>query len=141
MVLVCYWQALASSVRVADECTVKQGWGQRVCAQCSSLSYVLNLRLGGMSLSRVSVVAYVGVSTSAPVTTAGPALFCNMTFEGGNWLLVRRVVGSAFHPSIDHLAGSDSYGAYGGPTSNSTFSIEFAWLLNSTTEFLFMTGV
>jgi hypothetical protein len=52
---------------------------------------------------------------------------------------VRRAVG-VFHPAVDQLKGTEVYGVYGTPTTNATFSVMFASLVNSSSEFLFMTG-
>ena len=66
---------------------------------------------------------------------------CMHDFEGGSWLLVRRVrQGTIWHPSRDQLAGKDVYGTYGSANSDSTFSLPFASLVNSSTQFLFITS-
>ncbi len=54
-------------------------------------------------------------------------------------MLVRRVKqGSTWHPSNDDLRGTDVYGTYGTPISDSTFSI--AWQVWGT-ELLLTTGM
>jgi hypothetical protein len=73
---------------------------------------------------------------SAPSVT----LFCETSFEGGGWALVRRTPGtSIWHQATDDLAGTAVYGTYGTATSNSMFSI--AWNTWSFSEMLFMTGM
>ena len=61
---------------------------------------------------------------------------------GTSWRLVRRVAaGDTWHPSADHLAGTDVYGVMpsGIPqTADATFSISFSG--ESFTHFLFATG-
>jgi hypothetical protein len=88
-----------------------------------------------------------------------PGLYCDNTFRGGKWLLVRRVApGGTWHPSTfvsckamnptysrrDNLAGTDVYGVYSqSPSiyeSASTFSVHFADQVRPTAEFLFVTG-
>jgi hypothetical protein len=55
-----------------------------------------------------------------------PKYYCEDSFQGGGWVLVRRVKqGYSWHPANDDLRGTDVYGTYGTPTSDSTFSI--AW--------------
>ncbi len=68
--------------------------------------------------------------------------FCENSFEGGGWALVRRVKqGSTWHPATDNLAGTDTYGTPGTSTSDSTFSLPFASLITSDqTQFLFASG-
>jgi hypothetical protein len=58
-------------------------------------------------------------------------------------VLVRRVKqGSVWHPTTDYLAGTAAaYGDYGSSTYDSTFGIPYAPWVDSTTEFLFMTGL
>ena len=66
---------------------------------------------------------------------------CMHDFEGGSWLLVRRVrQGTVWHPSRDQLTGKDVYGTYGNANSDSTFSLPFASLVSPSTHFLFLTG-
>ena len=68
--------------------------------------------------------------------------FCLSAFEGGSWQLVRRVKqGATWHPANDNLNGTASYGSYGGPTFDSSFSVPFATWLRNTTEMLFITGM
>ncbi len=68
--------------------------------------------------------------------------YCESSFQGGSWVLVRRVrQGSSWHPATDNLAGTHAaYGTYGSPTYDSTFNIVFSGMVTSSTEFLFMTG-
>jgi hypothetical protein len=68
--------------------------------------------------------------------------FCDNTHDGGSWLLVRRVKqGSSWHPANDNLAGTaPAYGTYGSATFDGTFGIPYSFWLQSSTEFLFMTG-
>jgi hypothetical protein len=66
---------------------------------------------------------------------------CENEFEGGNWALVRRVrQSSTWHPATDALTGKDVYGTYGLGNADSTFSIDYSSWVNSSTEFLFITG-
>jgi hypothetical protein len=66
---------------------------------------------------------------------------CELSFEGGGWVLVRRVKqGASWHPATDDLAGTDVYGTYGTPTSDATFSVAFSAWISQTTEFLFISG-
>ena len=69
------------------------------------------------------------------------SVFCESAFEGGGWALVRRTTAtSIWHQATDNLLGTDVYGSYGTPTSDSIFSI--AWNTWQTTgEMLFMTGM
>ncbi len=68
--------------------------------------------------------------------------FCESSFQGGSWALVRRVKqGSSWHPATDNLAGTHTaYGTYGSPTDETTFNVVFSSMVTSNTEFLFMTG-
>jgi hypothetical protein len=70
------------------------------------------------------------------------AFFCESSFQGGSWALVRRVrQGSSWHPATDNLAGTHAaYGTYGSPTDETTFNVVFSSMVTSSTEFLFMTG-
>jgi hypothetical protein len=69
-----------------------------------------------------------------------PKYYCEDSFEGGGWLLVRRVKqGSAWHPAKDDLMGTEVYGTYGTATSDSTFSIK--WKGGPINVYLFATGV
>ncbi len=69
-----------------------------------------------------------------------PIVFCENQFEGGGWVLVRRVKqGQVWHQATDHLRGTHSYGGYGTPTSDFSFSLAWSTLVNAT-EFLFITG-
>ncbi len=53
---------------------------------------------------------------------------------------MRRVKqGQVWHQATDNLAGIDTYGTYGTPTSDFSFSL--AWSALSFTKFLFMTGI
>ena len=90
----------------------------------------------------------------------GNWLDCMNDFQGGSWVLVRRVKsGSTWHPATfvykslhlscpyvcnhirDHLLGTESYGTYvSDSVSDSTFSTNFAALLSPSTEMLFATG-
>ncbi len=68
---------------------------------------------------------------------------CESSFQGGGWVLVRRVKpGSAtWHPATDDLAGTQAaYGTYGSDTSDATFGIPYSSWVSSSTEFLFTTG-
>jgi hypothetical protein len=69
--------------------------------------------------------------------------FCDNTHDGGSWLLVRRVKqGSSWHPANDNLTGTEpAYGTYGSATFDGTFGIPYSYWLQSSTEFLFMTGM
>jgi hypothetical protein len=71
------------------------------------------------------------------------AHYCESTFEGGSWHLVRRVKqGRSWHPVNDNLRGTAlAYGQYGGPTFDASFGIPFAEWLRNSTEMLFMTGI
>jgi hypothetical protein len=67
-----------------------------------------------------------------------PKYYCEDSFQGGGWVLVRRVKqGSSWHPATDNLRGTDVYGTYGTPLSDTTFSI--AWQVWGT-ELLLTTG-
>jgi hypothetical protein len=69
------------------------------------------------------------------------AYSCETDFEGGGWVLVRRVKsGSLWHPATDDLRGRDVYGLYGSSTSPSIFSVEFSSWVTQSTDFLFITG-
>jgi hypothetical protein len=74
---------------------------------------------------------------------AGVTYRCDSSFQGGGWVLVRRVrQGSAiWFPTTDDLFGSDVYGTYGGTTSDLSFSIPYSSWVSGSTEFLFATGV
>ncbi len=68
--------------------------------------------------------------------------FCENNFEGGGWALVRRVKqGSKWHPATDNLAGNDFYGTAGSSTSDSTFSLPFAYLISNETLLLLASGM
>ena len=91
------------------------------------------------------VIGRALITTSASSTTLNfvvAATVCENSFQGGSWLLVRRVQqGSTWHPATDDLRGTDLYGIYGTSTSAASFSIGFAALVNASTEFLFATGM
>ncbi len=81
--------------------------------------------------------------TFSPTATSTVAVTyqCDSAFEGGGWVLVRRIKsGSNWHPATDDLKGSDVYGTYGTASSDSTFSVAYSSWLNQATEFLFITG-
>ncbi len=82
-------------------------------------------------------------SFSFPTTGALSVMYqCENQFEGGGWVLVRRVkAGSKWHPATDDLRGTDAYGIYGTTTSDSTFSIAYSSWVTLSTPFLFMTGM
>jgi hypothetical protein len=78
------------------------------------------------------------VSSTLVVCILAPKYFCDDSFEGGGWVLVRRVKqGSTWHPATDNLRGTDVYGSYGTPLSDTTFSISWQGL---GTELLITTG-
>ena len=68
---------------------------------------------------------------------------CDTSFQGGGWVLVRRVRqgSTTWHPATDDLAGTQAaYGTYGSATSDATFGIPYSSWVSSSTEFLFATG-
>jgi hypothetical protein len=69
---------------------------------------------------------------------------CDNEFQGGGWLLVRRVKqGATWHPAVDNLQGTDVYGTDAYRASNVddlTFSLEFASMISSETLFLITSG-
>jgi hypothetical protein len=69
--------------------------------------------------------------------------YCDNVIDGGGWALVRRVKqGSVWHPATDNLAGTEAaYGTYGGPTFDATFGRPYSSWIQSSTEFLFTTGL
>jgi hypothetical protein len=69
--------------------------------------------------------------------------YCDNVLDGGGWVLVRRVrQGSVWHPTTDNLAGTEpAYGTYGGPTFDATFGRPYSSWIQSSTEFLFTTGL
>ncbi len=70
--------------------------------------------------------------------TAAPKYYCEDSFQGGGWVLVRRVKeGSIWHRATDTLQGTDVYGSYGTASSDSSFSIAWQGL---GTELLLTTG-
>ena len=73
------------------------------------------------------------VMTPPPPTATGANFF-----QGFNWRLVRRVVGSTWHPATDQLAGTEVYGSACGATASCTFSE--SWNGASFTHYLFATG-
>jgi hypothetical protein len=88
------------------------------------------------------VLPFSGIATDT-FRFAAFVFYCESSFEGGSWALVRRVKqGSSWHPATDNLAGTHAaYGTYGSPTYNSTFNVVFYDMVtSSSTEFLFMTG-
>ena len=74
----------------------------------------------------------------APLQPPPPKASKVTFFQGYNWQLVRRVVGSAWHPATDQLAGTEAYGDACGPTASCTFST--AWSGSKFTHYLFATG-
>jgi hypothetical protein len=86
----------------------------------------------------------------APMNSDGVQTFtftpytCESSFQGGGWVLVRRVRPSSttWHPATDDLTGTQAaYGTYGSATSDATFGIPYSsWVSSSSTEFLFATG-
>jgi hypothetical protein len=68
-----------------------------------------------------------------------PKYYCEDSFQGGGWALVRRVKqGATWHPANDDLRGTEVYGTYGTPNSDSTFSIAWQGLGS---ELLLTTGI
>jgi hypothetical protein len=87
-----------------------------------------------MYLSRVA-----SLELTHSFAVSAPKYFCEDSFQGGGWVLVRRVKqGSTWHQSTDNLQGTSVYGTYGTPTSDLTFSI--AWQ-GWGTELLLTTGM
>ena len=71
-------------------------------------------------------------------------LECDTYFQGGGWMLVRRVKqeDASWHPTTDSLAGTQqAYGVYSTSTSNDTFGIPYTSWLSSSTEIMFATGM
>jgi hypothetical protein len=69
---------------------------------------------------------------------------CENDFQGGGWMLVRRVKQeeASWHPTTDGLAGTQqAYGVYSTSTSNDTFGIPYTSWLSSSTEIMFATGM
>jgi hypothetical protein len=79
-------------------------------------------------------------STGTPTRPTG--LYCEDSFEGGGWALVRHVSKNTnvWHEATDNLAGTQAYGSYGTPTSAFSFSLAWSTLVEAK-EFLFMTGM
>ncbi len=76
-----------------------------------------------------------------PFALSAQTNICEDYFEGGSWLLVRRVKqGNVWHPATDNLGGTAVYGVYGPATSDVTFSIAWSTLAIGP-ERLFMTGL
>jgi hypothetical protein len=70
------------------------------------------------------------------------AVYCEGSFEGGGWALVRRVkAGNIWFEADDDLKGTSVYGTYGTATSDSSFSMAFADWLTPQTEVLVATGM
>jgi hypothetical protein len=73
-----------------------------------------------------------------------PAYTCENGFQGGGWVLVRRVKqgSTTWHPTTDNLAGTQAaYGVYGNDISDATFGIPYSPWVTANTEFLFATGM
>lgn len=61
--------------------------------------------------------------------------------DDSDWTLVRRVQsGSTWHPSTDHLSGTDVYGTPGGETDAATFSVNFETAVPDWDQALLITG-
>jgi len=61
--------------------------------------------------------------------------------DDSDWTLVRRVQsGSTWHPSMDHLSGTDVYGTPGGETDLVTFSVHFETAVPDWDQALLITG-
>jgi hypothetical protein len=71
-----------------------------------------------------------------------PKPYCEDSFEGGGWALVRRVKsGSTWHPATDNLLGSAEYGNAGvSNTADTTFSLPFSSYVTSESLFLLASG-
>ncbi len=68
-------------------------------------------------------------SSDFSLITTAPKYYCEDSFQGGGWLLVRRVQqGSTWHEASDRLQGTDVYGSYGTPVSETSFSIRWQGL-------------
>ncbi len=90
-----------------------------------------------MSVVSFVRVACVEITLIAPSTA--PKYYCEDSFQGGGWVLVRRVKqGATWHPADDDLRGTEVYGTYGTPNSDSTFSIAWQGLGS---ELLLTTGI
>jgi hypothetical protein len=90
-----------------------------------------------MNTDAVQTFTFSTTVTSVPAVT----YLCDAAFEGGGWVLVRRMrQGARWHPATDDLKGLDVYGAYGTPTSDATFSVAYGSWLTQSTEFFFATG-
>ena len=79
------------------------------------------------------------LSFSLSLTRTARTIFCDDTFEGGRWALVRRTAGwTQWHSARDGLRGTEVYGSYGSPTSDQAFSI--AWSNVQYSEMMIMSG-
>ena len=89
-------------------------------------------------------IAQAAMNSNGVQTFAFTPYTCESSFQGGGWVLVRRVRQSSttWHPTTDNLAGSQAaYGTYGSDTADATFGIPYSSWVSSSTEFLFATGV
>jgi hypothetical protein len=89
------------------------------------------------------VLAQATMNANGIQTYAFTLYTCDSNFQGGGWVLVRRVKqgSTTWHPTTDNLAGTQpAYGTYGSDTSDATFGIPYSSWVKSETEFLLATG-
>ena len=91
-----------------------------------------------------AVIARAAMNSNSIQTFTFTPYTCESSFQGGGWVLVRRVRqgSTTWHPATDDLAGTQAaYGTYGSATSDATFGIPYSSWVSSSTEFLFATGI
>jgi hypothetical protein len=91
-----------------------------------------------------AVIAQATMNADGVQTFTFTPYTCESSFQGGGWVLVRRVRqgSTTWHPATDDLAGTQAaYGTYGSATSDATFGIPYSSWVSSSTEFLFATGI
>jgi len=111
-----------------------QGWADGTLAQsCKDYRYPTD----GHSYAGVTGN---GTYRVQPAGGAATDVYCDMTFNGGGWMLVRRTKpGAGWAPVNDNAAGTVAYGAYvPNPRAASTFSLAYSSMAYS--DMLFATG-
>jgi hypothetical protein len=114
------------------------------CLRLQSSQFRMNGGVLQLLDARGVVIAKAPMNGNAIQTFAFAQYTCESSFQGGGWVLVRRVRqgSTSWHPATDNLAGTQAaYGVYGSATSDATFGVPYSSWVSGSTEFLFATGL